>query len=91
MQNLLLPHFWIFGIYYLLNNFLSEFCPESWQITWWRIYWILSMNLKNRTYYIGMQLKKLMVYGFTIQTNVRKLQIFLTGMIFFDFSPFKLL
>lgn len=37
------------------------------------------MNLKARTYYIGMLLKKLMVYGFIIQTNARKLQIFLTG------------
>ncbi|XP_072070132.1 uncharacterized protein [Arachis hypogaea] len=33
------------------------------------------MNLRSHTYYIGMRLKKLMVYGFTMKMNVKKLQI----------------
>ena len=45
------------------------------------------MNLKSRTCYIEMQLKKLTVYGFTIQMNVKKLQISLTGMVVYEFSP----
>ncbi|RYR07564.1 hypothetical protein Ahy_B05g074940 isoform I [Arachis hypogaea] len=40
------------------------------------------MNLRSHTYYIGMQLKKLMVYGFTMKMNVKKLQISLIGWAF---------
>lgn len=48
------------------------------------------MNLKSRTCCIGMLLKKLTEYGFTIQMNVKKLQISLTGMVVYEFSPLKL-
>lgn len=71
-----------FGEFVTITKIVWMNCWHLWQRIWWRISWkILNMKSKAHICYIGMLPKKLMVYGFITDGNVRTLLIFLAGIV----------